>query len=141
MIMEKLNTDISRLLFWGWLIIVLVMNVIPLGNDINKIIHKPVFKFRMDYLIHFCSFLIFIPICFIEVKRGDPFFSKKPVFKYLLIVGGSAILFECIQYFLPYITFNPMDLISNLSGTLIGTIIILFFHFFLKKNKQNTIDN
>ena len=138
--MEKLNTDISKWLFCGWLIIVLTTNVIPLGNDINKIIHKPVFKFRLDYLIHFCSFLIFIPLYFIEVRRGGPFFSKKPVLKYMLIVGSSAILFESIQYFLPYRTFNPMDLISNLTGTIIGTIIISFFIPSLK-NKQATTGN
>jgi len=140
MIMEKLNIDISKWLFWGWLIIVLTTNVIPLGNYINKIIHKPVFKFRLDYLIHFCSFLIFIPLYFIEVKRGGPIFSKKPVLKYILIVGSSAILFESIQYFLPYRTFNPMDLISNLTGAIIGTIIISFF-FPSLKNKQATTGN
>ena len=138
--MEKLNTDISKWLFCGWLIIVLTTNVIPLGNDINKIIHKPVFKFRLDYLIHFCSFLIFIPLYFIEVRRGGPFFSKKPVLKYMLIVGSSAILFESIQYFLPYRTLNPMDLISNLTGTIIGTIIISFFIPSLK-SKQATTGN
>ncbi len=138
--MEKLKTDISKWLFWGWLIIVLATNIIPLGNDINKIIHKPIFKFRLDYLIHFISFLIFIPLYFIDIKRGDPIFSQKPVLKYLLIVGSSAILFECLQYFLPYRTFNPMDLISNLIGAIIGTIIISFFISSLK-NKQTTPDN
>jgi VanZ family protein len=127
-------------LFWYWLIILLVINVIPLGNDINKIVHKLIFKFRLDYLVHFCSFLIFIPLCFIDIKRGDSFFSKKPILKYLLIVGGSAILIECIQYFLPYRTFNPMDLISNLTGAIIGTIIISFFIPSLK-NKQATTGN
>ncbi len=140
MIIRKLNIDISRWLFWGWLIIVLATNIIPLGNDIHQIIHKPVFKFRLDYLIHFISFLIFIPLCFIDIKRGGSFFSKKPVLKYLLIVGGSAILIECIQYFLPYRTFNPMDLISNLTGAIIGTIIISFLIPSLK-NKQATTGN
>ena len=83
-------------LFWYWLIILLVINFIPLGNDINKIIHKPVFKFRLDYLLHFISFLIFIPLYFIDMKRGGPIFSKKPVLKYILVVGSSAILFESI---------------------------------------------
>ena len=94
-------------LFWYWLIILLVINVIPLGNDINKIINKPsVFKFRLDYLLHFISFLIFTPLYFIDMKRGGPIFSKKPVLKYILIIGSSAILFECIQYF-----FCPIELL------------------------------
>ena len=135
--MEKLNSDISKWLFWGWLIIVLATNVIPLGNDINKVIHKPVFKFRLDYLIHFCSFLVCTPLYLIGVRKGSPIFSQKPVLKYLSIIGSSAILFESIQYFLPYRTFNPMDLISNLIGSIIGTIIISFFISSLK-NEQDT---
>lgn len=71
-------------LFWYWLIILLVINVIPLGNDFNTVIHKPsVFKFRFDYLLHFISFLIFSPLCFIDIKQGVPIFSKKPVLKYI----------------------------------------------------------
>ena len=139
--MEKLNTDISKWLFWGWLIILLFMNVIPLGNDFNTVIHKPsVFKFRLDYLIHFCSFLIFIPLFFIDIKRGNPIFFKKLVLKYLLFIGGAAVIFELIKYFLPYRTFNPFDLISNLTGTIRGTIIISFFIPSLK-NKQATTGN
>jgi len=83
-----------------------VINDIPFSNDINKIIHKTVFKFRLDYLIHFISFLIFISLYFIDIKQGSPIFSEKTALKYLLIVGGAAILFECIQYF-----FCPIELL------------------------------
>ena len=128
-------------LFWYWLIILLLINIIPLGNDLNTVIHKTsVFKFRLDYFIHCCSFLIFIPLYFIEVRRGGRIFSKKPVLKYLLIIDGAAVIFELIQYFLPYRTFNPMDLISNLTGAIIGTIIISFFIPSLK-NKHTTTGN
>jgi hypothetical protein len=69
--------------FWYWLIILLVINVIPFGNDIDKIIHKPVFKFRLDYLIQFCSFLVCTPIYLIAMRKGSPIFSQNPVLKYL----------------------------------------------------------
>ena len=62
MIQDKRVANGARWLFWGWLIIVLAMNVIPLGDDLNRIIYKPIFKFRLDYLIHFVSFLVFIPL-------------------------------------------------------------------------------
>jgi VanZ family protein len=126
-IQDKRIVNGARWLFWGWLIIVLAMNVIPLGNDLNRIIHKPIFEFRLDYLTHFVSFLIFIPLYLIGERQGNPIFNDKPVLKYILIVGGSAIISECLQYLLPYRTFNPMDLISNLTGAIIGTIIISFF--------------
>jgi len=56
------------------------------------------------------------------------------------MVGSSAFLFECVQYFLPYRAFNPMDLINNLSGAIIGTIILSFIIPSLK-NKQATTGN
>ena len=70
--MEKLNTNILKWLFWGGLIIVLAKNVIHLDNGINKIIHKPVFKFRLDYLLHFISFLVCTSIYFIRMRKGSP---------------------------------------------------------------------
>ena len=138
MMQDKRVANGARWLFWGWLIIVLATNVIPLGNDINKIIHKPIFEFRLDYLIHFVSFLVFIPLYLIGERQGNPIFNDKPVLKYILIVGGSAIISECLQYLLPYRTFNPMDLISNLTGAIIGTIIISFFIPSLKNKQANT---
>ena len=130
----------AKKLFWSWQILLLAINVIPLGNDINSIIHKPILKFRLDYLLHFCSFLVFIPIYLRGIREGSPIFSQKPVLKYLLIVGGSAILCECSQFFLSYRTFNPIDLLTNFSGAILGTLVIaLVVHYF--KDKQINIEN
>ena len=127
-IQNKMVANGARWLFWGWLIIVLAMNVIPLGNDLNRIIHKPIYEFRLDYLIHFVSFLVFIPLYLIGERQGNPIFNHKPVLRYILIVGGSAIISECLQYLLPYRTFNPMDMIANLFGAILTLLFIFISH-------------
>ena len=63
MIQDKRLANGARWLFWGWLIIVLAMNVIPLGDDLNRIIHKPIFEFRLDYFLHFVSSFYFFSLC------------------------------------------------------------------------------
>ena len=128
MIQDKRMANGSRWLFLGWLIIVLAMNVIPLGDDLNRIIHKPIFEFRLDYLIHFVSFLVFIPLYLIGEGQGNPIFNHKPVLKYFIILGGSAIISECLQYLLPYRTFNPMDMIANLFGAILTLLFIFISH-------------
>ncbi len=125
---DKRMANRVRWLFWGWLIIVLAMNVIPLGNGFNRIIHKPIFEFRLDYFIHFVSFLVFIPLYLIGERQGNPIFNHKLVLKYTIIVGGSAIISECLQYLLPFRTFNPMDMIANLFGAILTLLFIFISH-------------
>jgi len=43
----------------------------------------------------------------------------------MLIVIPAAILFELIQYLLPYRAFNPWDLVSNLFGAILGLGLIV----------------
>ena len=136
MLQENRIADGVKWLFWGWLIIVLATNVIPLGNDINKIIHKPIFKFRLDYFLHFVSFLVFIPLYLIAERQSNPIFNHKPVLKYILIVGGFAIISECLQYLLPYRTFNPMDMIANLFGAILTMLFIFISHRVHRKHRK-----
>ncbi len=46
-------------LFWGWLIVVLVLNVVPLGNELNRDLTTKKFVFRLDYVVHSVTFLVF----------------------------------------------------------------------------------
>jgi len=42
-----------KTLFWFWLFVLIVVNVILLGNDANQsLIGNRVFVFRLDYLVH-----------------------------------------------------------------------------------------
>jgi len=59
MLQEKRMADGARWLFWGWLILVLILNVVPLGNELNQDLSTKRFVFRLDYVVHSLTFLFF----------------------------------------------------------------------------------
>lgn len=114
-----------KLLFWIWLIILYLLNVIPLGDNVNHnlISHKSII--RLDYLIHIITLLVFSGIYLFGYLRMEPIFLKHGLVSFSAIVISAAICLEIIQIWIPYRTFNPLDLISNLFGAVLGIFVIL----------------
>lgn len=121
-------------LFWIWLAILLLINTIPLGDSANRVLKGTRFVFRLDYLVHSLTFLAFSGIFLLARLNGQLVFVTRPVLKYVVVVIPAAILFELIQYLLPYRSFNPLDLIYNLAGTVLGLGLILFLPFIKQLN-------
>ena len=127
MIQESIANG-TRWLLWGWLIVVLVLNVVPLGNELNQDLTTIRFVFRLDYVLHSLSFLVFALIWVLGKIKGVCWFETYVVLKFGGIVFISAISIELLQIFIPYRTFNPMDMIANLFGAIITMICIVISH-------------
>jgi hypothetical protein len=70
MIQEKKMANGTRWLLWGWLIVVLFLDVVPLGNELNQDLTTIRFVFRLDYILHSLSFLVFALIWVLgKIKR------------------------------------------------------------------------
>ncbi len=116
----------SRYLFWIWLIILIIINIIPTGGSldyISKSSSDQVQLIRTDYLIHFLGFFL-LPIFFL---LGEVYEKQKYSRKYSLIAFMVAICTalgaELIQLLITYRTYNPKDLLFNLLGLLTGYIL------------------
>ncbi len=127
MIQERIANG-TRWLLWGWLIVVLVLNVVPLGDELNQDLTTIRFVFRLDYLLHSLSFLVFALIWVLGKIKSVCWFETYEVSKFGGIVFVSAISIELLQIFIPYRTFNPMDMIANLFGAIITMICIVISH-------------
>ncbi len=127
MIQERIANG-TKWLLWGWLIVVFVLNVVPLGNELNQDLTTIRFVFRLDYLLHSLSFLVFALIWILGKINGVYWFETYEVLKFGGIVFISAISIELLQIFIPYRTFNPMDMIANLFGALLTMICIVISH-------------
>jgi len=127
MIQESIANG-TRWLLWGWLIVVLVLNVVPLGDELNQDLTTIRFVFRLDYVLHSLSFLVFALIWVLGKIKGVCWFETYEVLKFGGIVFVSAICIELLQIFIPYRTFNPMDMIANLFGALLTMICIVISH-------------
>ncbi len=116
-------------LFWGWLMVVLILNVVPLGNETNRgLSGNKIFQFRLDYVVHSLTFLVFAWIWVLGKIKNVSWFESYEVLKFGGIVFVSALVIELLQIFLPYRTFNPMDMMANLVGAILTLLFIFISH-------------
>jgi len=128
MIQEKSMLNGLKWLFWGWLIIVVFLNVVPLGNELNQDLTTKRFVFRLDYVVHSLTFLVFAWIWVLGKIKNVCWFESYEVLKFGGIVFVSAMVIELLQIFVPYRTFNPMDMIANLFGAILTLLFIFISH-------------
>ena len=126
---EKRMANGVRWLFWGWLIMVLILNVVPFGNETNRSLSSnKLFKFRLDYVVHSLTFLVFAWIWVFGKIKDVCWFESYEVLKFGGIVFVSAMVIELLQIFVPYRTFNPMDMMANLFGAILTILFIFISH-------------
>lgn len=124
---DPIASEFGKSLFWGWLAFLFVLNVIPLGNEVNRSLSGHKFIFRLDYLVHLVSFAAYAGIFLYAKHKMLTVFRGQELLKFSAVVLSAAGLFESIQLGLPYRTFNPWDLVSNLAGAFIGIVIIVYY--------------
>jgi VanZ family protein len=128
MIEERNIMKSIKWLFWGWLIVVFVLNVVPLGNELNRDLSAKRFICRLDYVVHSLTFLAFAWIWVLGKIKNVCWYKSYEVLQFCGVVFVSAIGVELLQIFIPYRTFNPMDMMANLFGAIISMLFILISH-------------
>ena len=118
-----------KLLFWGWLILVVILNVVPLENETNRSLSSnKIFQFRLDYVVHSLSFLVFAWIWVLGKIKDVCWFESYEVLKFGGIIFVWVVGIELLQIFVPYRTFNPMDMMANLFGAILAMLFIFISH-------------
>jgi VanZ family protein len=92
---------------------------------------------RLDYLMHFCEYGLLTIIAFLSFA-GIEF---KIAFKKYIIILMSLIFFAVLDEFhqklIPGRSFNPSDILSNISGIFAATVFTRFlFRYIGKKVKK-----
>jgi VanZ family protein len=129
MLQENRIADGVKWLFWGWLLVVLVLNVVPLENETNRSLSgNKIYQFRMDYVVHSLTFLVFAWIWVLGKIKNVCWFKSYEVLKFGGIVFISALGLELLQIIIPYRTFNPMDMMANLIGAILTMLCIFISH-------------
>ena len=85
---------------------------------------------RLDYLIHFSEYGGLIFLSFLSFVKEDFILSLKKYVLITIVVTAFALADEFHQKLIPGRTFNPKDILSNLTGIIAGA---LFCYFFFKK--------
>ncbi len=118
----------ARWLFWGWLILVLIFNVVPFGNELNQDLTTKRVVFRLDYVVHSLTFLVFAWIWVLGKIKDVCWFESYEILKFGGIVFVSAMGIELLQIFVPYRTFNPIDMMANIFGAILTMLCVFISH-------------
>ena len=108
---------------------VLILNVVPLENETNRSLSSnKIFQFRLDYVVHSLSFLVFAWIWVLGKIKDVCWFESYEVLKFGGIIFVWVVGIELLQIFVPYRTFNPMDMMANLFGAILAMLFIFISH-------------
>jgi len=121
--MKKLlnNKALFKYLFWIWMITLVILSCIPdIPTQKINIWEEP---FRLDYLEHFLVFGALMGFYIIWKSNENGTFTKNEHLKSLGFLILFAVVDEGIQLWVPGRTFNPLDLLSNISGLIIFFVI------------------
>ena len=121
----------ARYFLIAWLLTIIIVSSIP--NIPTLKIHTAKKEIRLDYLMHFCEYGVLTFIAFLSFA-GKEF--KIRFRKVLLIAAGLimfAILDELHQKLIPGRSYNINDILSNVTGIMVVTIITVVVFRMIKK--------
>jgi VanZ family protein len=120
-----LKQKLFRSIFWTGYLLVFVTSFIPLAGSLSKIkIGPESFKVHLDQLLHFVVYFLIGIFYLIGQQKGIYLFKLNPLRKFILLILLLATITEIVQLWVPERAFNVYDLVSNLAGVIIGTVII-----------------
>lgn len=105
----------------GWalaisFVLVAVAAVIPHGSGVKTILVASV---SLDKILHFAGFG-FMALLAVFAGRGLVFWKRMSL---VLLVLFFGVVIEFIQYYLPWRTFNPIDIVANSLGVGFGGLV------------------
>lgn len=123
---QKMIASFFATAFFAWVIILFILSVKPANEHIRKINDES--GFRLDYLEHFGAFLL-LSVLFVLWRRFSLNIKRQETLYFLLLGGSYAAITELLQLFIESRTFNPIDLLFNLGGILVGVAILKIYIF------------
>jgi VanZ family protein len=103
---------------------ILLLVILPINGKDQVFGHLNdtyIINIRLDYISHFLLFIPWVTIVYLTFGKESAFLNFDT---YTLIsLLTFAAFAEFIQYYLPYRTFNINDLLANVFGVLLGTLL------------------
>jgi VanZ family protein len=117
-----------KIIFWSGYTAVLVTSMINIGWQLDKIkVGLLVFKLGLDHLLHFLVYFLICMYFLAGQQKGLALFRNHQLRKFIVATVTLATFTEVVQLWVPYRTFNVMDWVANVSGIVLGVVIILYY--------------
>lgn len=106
---------------YAYIIGVLALSMLPIngtGSAMNKTYINLWADIRLDYLLHG---ILLVP--WMSLRLLYPHLNKEKITVWVVAGLLLAWVAEGVQYFLPYRTYNVIDLMANTLGVFVGIIL------------------
>ncbi len=114
-----------------YLVLVFILHVIPTGPSEGgglALSSRVVLFIRADYLLHLLIFVPLMVLVWLHLNKEN--ITGRTRFNHTLYWLAAGVLFaafvEGVQCLLAHRAYNPVDLILNVSGVLLGAVIMLW---------------
>ena len=108
-----------RRLLAGAVCVITVGSIIPYGSGVSTV---SIVSVGLDKILHVLAFACVMVLAFGAGRELTVWYGMRSVM-YVLIFGAGI---ECVQYYIPYRTFNPVDIMANLFGIVFGVLLWIF---------------
>ena len=109
---------IKWLIFIVWVIVIAVLSIIPHANGGLSLKLT-----ESGMVLHFVAYFVGTALVFWIFRKDTLFSILIPSFTIFLY----SVVLECIQLYLPYRTFNPVDIAANASGIVFFSLVWMVF--------------
>jgi VanZ family protein len=117
LVLKKLTLAYSLLL--------VLLAILPINSGDSALNNNYILSLRLDYLVHFA---VFIPWVVLVWWATGVSFRSEPLKAFGWIAAGIAlaVFTEAVQYLLSYRSFNINDLVANIIGIVLGSVVFFF---------------
>jgi VanZ family protein len=123
--MMILNSFLYRVVFWLGYITVCITSLINLSLTLDqKHLHLIAFDLRLDHLLHLGAYFFICMYYLVGQLKGLKLFETRSLTKFVLVIVLLATVTEVVQIWVPARAFNPFDILANVTGILIGLVVI-----------------
>jgi len=104
------------------------LHTVPTGFSGIALNRMEIWNIQVDHITHMLIFLPWMFIVWLHLNAKRIYGNLRFRYALLFFIAGLllAVIAEIIQYWFPYRSFNPVDMIFNVTGVLIGSIIFIF---------------
>jgi VanZ family protein len=113
-------------LFWIGYAAVFITAFLELPWQLDKIrVGTLDFHIRFDHLLHLSVYFLICMYFYAGQRNRLHLFQQHSMVKFLILIVFLATITEIVQFWIPYRAFNPMDWVSNVSGVILGVVVMV----------------
>jgi VanZ family protein len=114
-----------KIIFWSGYTAVLITSVLKINWSLDKVhVNLVAFDLRLDHLLHLSAYFLICMYFLVGRWKELTLFENNALRKFIVVTVLLGTVTEFVQIFVPFRAFNVLDWVANLSGIMLGLLVI-----------------